>query len=423
MTAEIAIMNKMGVALAADSAVTLGHGSKIYNTANKLFMLSKYHPVGIMVYNNSEFMGIPWEIIIKKCRQKFEKKPLDSLREYAKVFFELITKDFSEHHKLFEEQYILSVVSTLYNIIKREYLNNNNISLEDSLHFIDSLLTSYNARCYNDENQDAISKHIEKNYYDKIQCIQKMVFQDFMDSADFSKKINELTIKHFLYFSNNKKLLFSGSGIVIAGYGHKEIFPSLLSYELDGLICNNLKQRITNDVDINFKRNSAIVPFAQKDVVTAFMEGFDPLYREVINNNMFLLIKKIIDTFIQNVAGEPEQLNEIVAKVESAVMSHIDQYFRQFEDYKLQNHIAPIVNAIGALPKDELAAMAESLVNLTSFKRRVSFNQIESVGGPIDVAVISKGDGFTWIKRKLYFKPELNHHFFRNYFEEGEENE
>ncbi len=35
----------------------------------------------------------------------------------------------------------------------------------------------------------------------------------------------------------------------------------------------------------------------------------------------------------------------------------------------------------------------------------------ESVGGPIDVAVISKADGFIWIKRKHYFDPALNPRF------------
>ena len=71
MTAVVAIMNKSGLALAADSAVTVTNGtggyssSKIYNTANKLFMLSKYHPVGIMVYSSAEFMQVPWELIIK----------------------------------------------------------------------------------------------------------------------------------------------------------------------------------------------------------------------------------------------------------------------------------------------------------------------------------------------------------------------
>lgn len=63
------------------------------------------------------------------------------------------------------------------------------------------------------------------------------------------------------------------------------------------------------------------------------------------------------------------------------------------------------------LPKEELAAMAESLVNLTSFKRRVSWDD-ETVGGPVDVAFISRGDGFVWIKRKHYFDPTLNPHYF-----------
>lgn len=71
------------------------------------------------------------------------------------------------------------------------------------------------------------------------------------------------------------------------------------------------------------------------------------------------------------------------------------------------------------LPKDELAAMAESLVNLASFKRRVT-DEEETVGGPIDVAVISRGDGFIWIKRKHYFEPGLNPQFLANYYRSEE---
>jgi hypothetical protein len=47
--------------------------------------------------------------------------------------------------------------------------------------------------------------------------------------------------------------------------------------------------------------------------------------------------------------------------------------------------------------------------------------ETETVGGPVDVAVISKGDGFVWIKRKHYFRPELNPGFFSNYFKASEE--
>ncbi len=96
-----------------------------------------------------------------------------------------------------------------------------------------------------------------------------------------------------------------------------------------------------------------------------------------------------------------------------------DEFKKEVNEYKRDRHINPIVNIVAILPKDELAAMAESLVNLTSFKRKISM-QAETVGGPIDVAVISKGDGFVWIKRKRYFKPELNPHFFANYYKDME---
>lgn len=66
MTAEVAILNREAVAIAADSAVTIGGpGSKIYNTANKLFALSTVEPVAVMIYGADAFGTIPWETIVK----------------------------------------------------------------------------------------------------------------------------------------------------------------------------------------------------------------------------------------------------------------------------------------------------------------------------------------------------------------------
>ena len=83
--------------------------------------------------------------------------------------------------------------------------------------------------------------------------------------------------------------------------------------------------------------------------------------------------------------------------------------------HRYDRFIQPVIRIVEGLPKSELAEMAESLVNLTSLRRHVT-PDMETVGGPIDVAVISRGDGFIWIKRKHYFQPELNRHFFSNYF-------
>ena len=74
-----------------------------------------------------------------------------------------------------------------------------------------------------------------------------------------------------------------------------------------------------------------------------------------------------------------------------------------------------IIQEIENLPHNELAQVASTLVNLNSFQQRMS-PELETVGGPVDVAVISKGDGFIWIERKHYFRKELNEHFYQNYF-------
>lgn len=67
MTAEIAILNKLGVALAADSIVTItsNRGEKTYNTSSKLFTLSKFHPVGVLTYGSVEVDTLPFEMVVK----------------------------------------------------------------------------------------------------------------------------------------------------------------------------------------------------------------------------------------------------------------------------------------------------------------------------------------------------------------------
>jgi hypothetical protein len=87
-------MNKTAVALATDSAVTIEQigDRKVYNSANKLFTLSKYRPVGIMLYGSADFMGIPWESIIKIYRSELGTHKFDTLKEYADNFIDFLNR-------------------------------------------------------------------------------------------------------------------------------------------------------------------------------------------------------------------------------------------------------------------------------------------------------------------------------------------
>jgi hypothetical protein len=59
------------------------------------------------------------------------------------------------------------------------------------------------------------------------------------------------------------------------------------------------------------------------------------------------------------------------------------------------------------LAVDEMANLAETLVTLESLKEKVT-RPTESIGGPVDVAAITKAEGLVWIKRKHYFDLSLN---------------
>ena len=87
----------------------------------------------------------------------------------------------------------------------------------------------------------------------------------------------------------------------------------------------------------------------------------------------------------------------------------------QIQEFSSKRFISPTINSISILAKEDLAVLAESIVELQALKKQVSL-EVATVGGPIDVAVISKHDGFIWIKRKLYFDSKLNYCFEQNYF-------
>lgn len=73
MTAEVAVMNRSGIALAADSAVTIHLGPeqrKIYSSAEKLFLRSERASVGVMIYGDVDLLDVPWETVISLYRRQ-----------------------------------------------------------------------------------------------------------------------------------------------------------------------------------------------------------------------------------------------------------------------------------------------------------------------------------------------------------------
>lgn len=210
------------------------------------------------------------------------------------------------------------------------------------------------------------------------------------------------------------------SGVVVAGFGNNEIFPHIRSFEIEGIVNGKAKCKDAEEHETNENTTACIIPFAQAEMVATFMEGADPNYRKrILNGLKVLLVEKyptyICDELTELAEVKKKMIGEKISKIGEGVL---DEFRRQLTRYSEETHVVPVTTAVSFLPKDELAVMAETLVNLTSFKKKVSVDVAETVGGPIDVAVISKGDGFVWIKRKHYFEQNLNPCFIANYFRE-----
>ncbi|MFQ5456070.1 MAG: hypothetical protein ACE5EA_07705, partial [Nitrospirota bacterium] len=207
-------------------------------------------------------------------------------------------------------------------------------------------------------------------------------------------------------------------GVIIAGFGEKDIFPSLKSFHIEAVVNNRLKYKEDSYRQINFKNNVVIIPFAQGEMVVTFMEGIDPNLQTQIEGYLSEIFNRYPEDIVENIEKfNKKEKSILISKLKEVSNKLFQDYTKYIENYRKENYVYPVMRVVAMLPKDELASMAESLVSLTSFKRKVSMEK-ETVGGPIDVAVISKGDGFVWIKRKHYFKSELNPQFFANYYRE-----
>ena len=132
MTTETAVANRLGIALASDSAVTIsdGHRVKVFDTADKLFELSSRHPVAVMINGNMDCLGIPWEILVKAAgnpRSQRSAKITDWMRDFL---------EYVEGHMLISDEaikrYINNVADNEIDAVQRE------ISIKIRRHIFDS---------------------------------------------------------------------------------------------------------------------------------------------------------------------------------------------------------------------------------------------------------------------------------------------
>ena len=410
MTTEVVVMNTLAVAMAADSALTSYQAGrpKIYKSANKIFALSKSAPVGIMVYGSGEFLQLPWESIIKIYRDDLDSRRHDTIEAYANEFIAFLRRSKrmfpveAQQHAVFSQAFpIISATYILFEDEVEEILQTTPSLTEAQLkrkfgRFLTKRINNIQSNKLRRGFRRADVKKFMEMYEVPLGAVQDSFFVPGFLTKSISTKLNKVVAEMYC-----RQVPLPGfTGLVFGGFGEQQYFPCIATCDIFGLFMTKLVRTDLAVHPIDHHRSATIFPFAQADVITTFMDGIDPELRK----HLVSTLQTILDRYAESVVNALPSNQQIETDKVRAAMQQINDKLMDFltsdiARYLHSIHSDPIMSLVSILPKDELAIMAETLVNMTSFKRRFS-PEFESVGGPIDVAVVSKGDGFVWIRRK-----------------------
>ncbi len=226
-----------------------------------------------------------------------------------------------------------------------------------------------------------------------IKEVTDTIFEGITINDDIFNAIVEL------YYHHLRTTNFIGitTGIVFGGYGEKEIYPSMVSIQISEVLDNRLRYYDFDKCEISDNNNGAIMSYAQTEVINMFIKGIDPEIDYTYISVFQKLLKDYSNTIVGLLNGENDELAQKINDFDLSIL--VNEFEKQLNQLKREKQISPTLDTVAILSKEDLAEMAESLIYLTYLKRRISSTE-ESVGGPIDVAIISKGDGFIWKKKK-----------------------
>ena len=307
MTAIVGILNKKGIAIAADSAITFTDANnevyknqegekviisqdKIINSGDKMLRLKDKQPISVMIVGNANMMYYPWDVIVRWYRKQKDSSSLPHFHDYVDDFMDFINKEVLKVNQTYQQP---------------------------------------------------------KNTF-----------------------------------------------LVFAGYGDEDPYPSICQCVVTGIQKGKIQYTEPYNVcTISDEKESRIFVDGQADIIGAIGFGIqDERINDICDclpNLMrnFILKQGLIDLFDNKINNQAikQEAKEIIVESRN---KHFQQLLNIIKGYNLQ----------------EMACLAENLIKATELHRKITF-QPEGVGGLVDLAIITKNDGFQWLNRKSWYEP------------------
>ena len=393
MSVGVCVINRNGIALSADSAATFTVNKMFYNSVNKVFKLSSKYPCGAIIYNNLSINNVSVEQIIKEFSVYLDSEDsLNDLYEIISLFEKFISEKYA-YYKFDRDEVepTHSLITALVDDWGKKI--NDVLSEDDGIGKAESLIKELQAIIDKAAKASNTSMHayISSKYRDYYDELLANNLKDLSTHNDLKQVFWDNICDYFLLPLDREK---HTTGILFAGYGSEDAYPKFIGIEIRAVLGGTIKF-------FEFERYEAangggkIRPLAQEEVVNTFCKGISQEYIDAIPQYVTESITNKIQTLSNTFSDEQKsELEKVFATCANEVTDNIRSMIRK-------NNIEPLMNSVMLISLHEMAFLAESLVNITSLKRTYSLDGFQqTVGGPTDVAVISKGDGFLWVKKK-----------------------
>lgn len=411
MTSEIAVMNQRAVALAADSAVTLIDGGTVVvrNDQRKLYQLVDKHPVGVMFFGVADIMGHPWDRLIEHYQKKVKPKEFAHLGDYAASFTGMLDnlQEFfpADRQKDDYKRLLASVYRYVFHLA--QYLRETgDADLSDSAVLEESIRRIWHDYQFREDGSPRPDLTcFPKGFADKIarendKIAQELIsygFTAFAISDESTRKLKDIAV-----FCVVKDLFLEDvTGLVFAGFGTEDRYPVVVTYLVSAIVGGMVKRTQASVDEIDTEIRSKIRMFADSEVTHAFIRGIDyGLERRVYGAMRAMLhgiADQVVSAFPSVDAGQRETVRRQIQG--ELVPQYLDAFRGMIGDYQQQAYINPVLRVLEIAARPELAETAKELVSLNVFKKRI-MAQKQTVGGAIDVAVISREGGFQWFTKQ-----------------------
>lgn len=421
MTSEVIVLNKRGVVIAADSAVTMGglNGDqpRYSKAANKIFDVSSHGNVAVTIFGSADIDGVPWDIIFKEFRStNSAAAKLNTLDDYATSLKQFL----AAHQQFFPANHLQSVNEISLQKAAAHILSeaeklfpdfvDESKDIQERLNAWNRAITEIRSRLQAKEHHPSLSAEkftlaLAESSALAISLQEQLGASSLASIITNAQLLAELAIGA-LYKEPAEILEYTG--LVISGFGSQDIFPGYRTLHIHGHVGDELLVDIPEargpdyaSCSITHAKGAWLQAFAQSSMIDVFTFGFGYPLHKIIREKSRAALGSVVDQLRNSNVSISQALAAPV--IEKAY----DTFQKEWQEKNYGENFAPLISVLGGLGLQEMADLAETLLTLQSLKERVT-SPSESVGGPIDIAVITKAEGLVWVKRKHYFDSELN---------------